>query len=94
MPTTTITRTSLNTALAECADAVVAEDWPTARKKYAVAEIIYQGLESELSDAGTTQRWRDSLDNIKSAIDLAEAGSAKGEDSERRMVSTHMGWGG
>jgi hypothetical protein len=61
----------MRTILGQCADAVEAKNWALATNLYARAEIIYQALPSEKSDAGTMIRFRDSMDNIKTAIETA-----------------------
>lgn len=52
MPTQAITTQAFMDALAACADAVTSEDWPTAQKQLAIAELVNAGLDLEASQRG------------------------------------------
>lgn len=78
MATTTITTASFQLALAECADAIEAQDFVTAKRKYAKAEAISMGLEEEVADAGSSVRRRVSLEKLNVAIDAAARNSTNG----------------
>ncbi|MBU0907344.1 MAG: hypothetical protein KKE05_04285 [Nanoarchaeota archaeon] len=71
MATTQITVTAFQTACAECADAIIAEDRKTAYLKYAVAEAINAGLELSVSDAGSSIQRRQALQGLKDALGTA-----------------------
>lgn len=73
MPTTTITVSSFQTALAECADAIADEDWRTAKLKYAKAEAILCGLEQSIGDGDANLTRRASLEKLNAAINAAKA---------------------
>jgi hypothetical protein len=76
----TISKTSLDQALVDCANAVESQSWATAACKYAVAEIIFSGLEIELQNEGATMKYRSNLESIKKAIDAAKA-AAQDDDT-------------
>ena len=76
-PVADITRANFQTTLGLLADAIAAETWGAARKLYAQAEVIAAGLPHDQSDGGTTERMRQSLKDLKTAIDEAEAGVAR-----------------
>lgn len=87
MATTTITMASFQTALAECADAVEASDFATARRKLAKAEMIQNGLSVEASVGnGTRNVMRQSLHQSKALLDDAELAVTGGD--QRRLATT------
>lgn len=67
-----ITREAFKTLLESCRLAIASGDFATAKNCYAQAEAVYQGLALEQSSDGVTQRWRDSLDKLAKAIDVAD----------------------
>lgn len=91
MATLTITETSFQLAIAECADAIAASSWATARTKYAVAEAINSGLMVRLTQGSVDRTRRDQLTGLRTAIDYAESGVARRD--ERRLIRTQMGFG-
>jgi len=80
---TAITAASFRTACSECADAIIAEDWTTAWKKYAVAEAINSGLETSAARSGMSLGRRDKLAGLKEALTIAEAKVKRGTDMNR-----------
>ena len=83
---TTITVTSFQAACAACADAILAGDWSTARRQYAVAEAINAGLDAEVQAAEFRVRRRDSLNDLRAAIESVSATIARGSDLDRLIV--------
>ena len=82
MATTTITMASFQDALAECADAIAALDFTTARNWLARAEIIQNGLSVDASVGnGMRNQMRISLEKSKVLIDDAEVASSRGNQS-------------
>lgn len=92
MATTTITESSFQTACAECADAIIASDWSTAREKYAVAEAINAGLAVQVERESMVIRRRESLSGLRDAID-AVAGQVTGASDRKRFVRTALAHG-
>jgi hypothetical protein len=90
MPTT-ITVAAFQTALAACGDAIEADDWTLATKKYAVAETINAGLALDSSAAGTHIVRRDSLRGLKAAIDAAQTAADRADGI--RLVHLQTGFG-
>ncbi len=88
MATIEITTTALETACAECADALAASDFATAKKKYAVAEAINAGLLQRLTTGSVDKTRRDRLEGLRVAIDYAEKASLQTADNGRRLIST------
>lgn len=87
MATTTITTASFQDALAECADAIAALDFATARNWLARAEMIQNGLSVRAGIGnGMTNEMRVSLEKSKALLDDAEAASSRG--NQRRLVTT------
>ncbi len=87
MATTTITMSSFQDALAECADAVESSDFATARKKLTKAEMIQNGLSVEASVGnGMRNQMRVSLERSKVLMDDAEAAVTTGD--QRRLATT------
>jgi len=84
---TTISVSSFQAACAECADAIIAHDWAAADNKYAVATVINGGLELEVEAQGTRMQRRETLADMKVAIDAAEV-SASRRASCGRFVTT------
>jgi len=91
MATTEITETAFQTAVAECADAIIAGGWATAKTKYAVAEAINTGLLQRFTSGSVDKTRRDSLNGLRKAIDYAEGRSTAVADN-RRLISTQMGF--
>lgn len=86
MPTTTVTTAAFQTALAECADAVLAGNWAMAVTKLAVAETINAGLEVSVESNGNKVSRRESLEKVRGAIDAARAAQAAATDTGARIV--------
>jgi len=91
MATLTVTVESFQLAIAECADAITASDWPTATLKYAVASALHSGLELELGKGEANLKRRDSLRGLKEAIEFAKANISSSGD-QRRLITTEMGY--
>jgi len=87
MATAVITETSFKLALAECADAILAADWSTANKKYAVAEAINAGLPVQAGASNASVRRRESLSGLKAALGVARAAVSSTAD-ETRLIKT------
>ena len=91
MATTQITESAFQTACAECADAIIAGDWTTARTKYSVAEAINAGLLARLTVGSVDKTRRDSLTGLRKAIEYAE-NQAAGKSDNRRLIRTQLGF--
>ena len=90
--TATITPDSYREACAECADAINAEDWSLAWKKYAVAEAILGGLPQWAEQQmGGKIRMRESLDGLRLALKGAES-AVNRNVVDSRIVTTRMGY--
>jgi len=86
MATTEISVSSYQTICAEVADAIIAADWSTAWKKYAVAEAVLAALELQMGKDGEYLRRRESLEGLRKALETAEAKVARGSDRNRFTV--------
>ena len=75
MPTA-ISADNFKTALGNCYDSISSGDFAAAKKYYAMAEAQNAGLLLESSSDGMTQRRRDALSGLKTALDVAEAAAA------------------
>lgn len=85
MATTTIDVASFQLALAECADAVNATDWSTARSKHLLASVIHAGL-LKRSESGSKEIERHEINQLNSLgelIDAVEAKVKQGTDNNR-----------
>lgn len=91
MPTLTITETSFQTACAECADALAASEFATARTKYAVAEAINAGLLARLTVGSVDKTRRERLVGLKEAIEFV-SNQSTGRSDNRRLIRTKMGF--
>lgn len=92
MATTTITVSSFQTACAEVADAIIAQDWALASRKYAVAEAINAGLELSVSDGGQSVTRRSSLEKLNAAIGAARAATSS-DGRQAGLIVTTVGFG-
>ena len=91
MATTEITETAFQTACAECADAIAASDWATARTKYAVAEAINAGLAVQIGRETMLIRRRESLEGLRTAISSVESANTRGTE-RKRFIRTWLGF--
>ena len=69
--------------LAECSDAIAAEDWKTAYSKYAQAEAVHAALEKDISDGAASITRRDTLDGLMKALDKVSAFVGKSTKKNR-----------
>lgn len=94
MPTTTISVTSFQTAIAECADAVAAGDWATAWSKLAVAELINDGLEKTVAGSVSSVERRESLLRTAQLLEKAQAAAtaATATSSGGRTIRTRTNY--
>ena len=88
MATTVITVAAFQTACAEVADAIAAEDWSTAANWYARAEAINAGLDVEAELEGQKSRRRETLAGLAAAIAMARAVASRQAGSKRLIRTT------
>jgi hypothetical protein len=74
---TTISVTSFQTACAAVADAILAGDFATAWKQYAVAEAVHSGLEVQVGHENVMVMRRQKLDGLNAAIKAAESAAKR-----------------
>jgi len=89
MPTTQITVTAFQTAIAEACDAIAASDWTTARVKYTQALGIKIGLDTKAVSDAESRIDRETLDSftkLEQAIKATEAVSATNRSSFTRGI--------
>lgn len=97
MATTEITVAAFTLALAECADAIEANNKPLALKKLAKAEAINAGLDLKVDAAGSggptgiLVTRRESLEKTRKSIEAAFAGAAAANSSEPRVITGRVG---
>ena len=91
-PTTQITESAFQTACAECADALAASSWTTARTKYAVAEAINAGLAVQVGRESMLIRRRETLEGLRKAIEVVSASNASASDP-KRLTTTRISYG-
>lgn len=90
MPTTTITLTSFQTALAEAADYVGARDYASARLCLARAGIILVGLPKDAADAQARVTYREDLTKAEAAIAAAEQAYPAATDRKAYVTSARV----
>lgn len=73
MATAVISVDAFNLLLAEAVDAMNARDWGTAFLKVAAAEATNAGLETSVSDRGTSVQRRESLAKTLDMLEQARA---------------------
>jgi len=91
MATTTISIESLQTACAECADAIDLGDFVLARRKYAKAEAINSGLVLRMGQGSASVQARETLLGLKTAIESAAA-SVVATSDRKRFITTRVGF--
>lgn len=92
MATQEISPTAFQTACAECADAINAQDWALAKRKYALAEAIASAFDVEGRDGAAWSRRRESLAGLNAAIDAAQSATTRASGTGR-FVTTQTGFG-
>lgn len=91
MADTTISVSAFQTACAEVADAIAAEDWALATRWYARAEAINAALELEAADTGHSYKRRENLKSLNDAIKAAQLATNSGSDDGRIIVARFRG---
>ena len=90
--TTTITLSSFQAAMVECADAIDAGNYNTARTKLAKAGAILAGMPKDVADSNQRMTMREDLNKLEELITKVEASGGAATDDERRMISTKLGF--
>ena len=88
MATTQITDAAYQDACAECGDAITAGDFPTAWRRYALAETIHAGLSStdEKSREGYSLKRREDLSGLRGALEALDSGNATSRAPDRKRA--------
>jgi len=83
MATQTISISAFQTLCAEVADAIEAEDWELAWKKYAKAEAVNSALETSASEEGKSLARRETLAGLKTALETVADKVVRYGDKDR-----------
>lgn len=85
---TAVTKAGFVEALTACGDAIIIEDWRTARLRYAQAAAIHAGLNTMVEDEQTRMERVKSLSGLKEAIDSAQAATGGTAASSNQVSFT------